>query len=137
MALPDEVRALLDAPNYVHLATLGPGGRPRSWVVWVGVDGEDVLVCTDDRNGKARDMRRDPRVALSVVDRDDPYRMATIAGRVREVRPDPDCGWMDPIAVKYTSAPFPHRGPERVCFVVAVERADHRRLRFVDRPAAR
>ncbi|WP_432444818.1 pyridoxamine 5'-phosphate oxidase family protein, partial [Salmonella enterica] len=45
---PDDVRALLDAPNYVHLTTLRADGSPRSWVVWVGVEGDHVLVCTGE-----------------------------------------------------------------------------------------
>jgi PPOX class probable F420-dependent enzyme len=132
--LPDDVRALFEAPNYVHLCTLRSDGSPRSWVVWVGVEGDHVLVCTGERNWKARDMRRDPRVALSVVDAANPYRMAAIQGRVVEVRPDEDCRFMDPISWKYTSAPFPFRGPGRVCFVIAAEKAGTRTLGFTHDP---
>jgi hypothetical protein len=49
MTLPDDVRALLDAPNYVHLSTLDRKGAPRNWVVWIGLDGDHVPICTDDR----------------------------------------------------------------------------------------
>jgi hypothetical protein len=79
-------------------------------------------------------MRRDPRVALSVTDLANPYRMAAIQGRVVEVRRDHDCHYMDPISIKYTNAPFPRRGPERVCFVIAVDTAAQRTLDFVHRP---
>jgi PPOX class probable F420-dependent enzyme len=135
VALPDEVRALLAAPNYVHLTTLRADGSPRSHVVWVGLDGDQILICTSDWTWKAKDMRRDPRVSLSVVDADDPYRMAAVQGRVVTERPDHECTLMDPIARKYTGAPFPQRGPDRVCFVVAAVRATHRRLGFVHAPA--
>ena len=100
IALPEDVRALLEAPNYVHLSML-----------------------------------RDPRVAMSVVDLTNPYRMAALQGRVLEVRGDEDCGYMDPISVKYTNAPFPSRGPDRVCFVIAVEKAACRTLDFVHNPS--
>src|ERR1035441_1530284 len=66
--IPDDVRALLDAPNYVHLLTLRADGSPRNWVVWTGLEGDYILVCTGDSTWKAKDMRRDPRVALSVND---------------------------------------------------------------------
>ncbi len=136
--LPPEVRSLLDAPNYVHLTTLRVDGSPRSWVVWVGLEGERILVCTDDQTWKAKDMRRDPRVSLSVVDLADPYRMAAVQGRVVEVRPDTDCRHMDPIAIKYTSEPFPYHGPSRVCFVIAATEAGGRSLEWLThRPAAR
>jgi PPOX class probable F420-dependent enzyme len=132
--IPEEVRKLLEAPNYVHLSTLRADGSPRNWVVWVGVEGDDILVCTSDAICKAKDMRRDPRVALSVSDMANPYRMAAIQGRVVEVRPDEDCRYMDPISIKYTSARFPSRGPDRVCFVIAVEKAAQRTLAFVHKP---
>jgi PPOX class probable F420-dependent enzyme len=136
IALPDDVRALLDAPNYVHLSTLRADGSPRNWVVWVGVEGDHLLVCTGESTWKARDMRRDPRVAISVVDLANPYRMAAVQGRVTEVRPDEDCRYMDPISVKYTGAPFPVRGPGRVCFVIEVGKAGQRTLGFTHSPGA-
>jgi hypothetical protein len=104
-------------------------------VVWVGLEQEHILVCTSAAIWKGKDMRRDPRVALSVTDRSNPYRMAAIQGRVIEVRSDEDCRYMDPISIKYTSAPFPRRGPDRVCFVIAVEKAAQRTLGFVHKPA--
>jgi PPOX class probable F420-dependent enzyme len=114
--IPGNVRELLDAPNYVHLTTLRADGSPRNWVVWVGLEDDHILVCTSDAIWKAKDMRRDPRVALSVTDTANPYRMAAIQGRVVDIRPDQDCRYMDPISIKYTGAPFPSRGPDRVCF---------------------
>jgi PPOX class probable F420-dependent enzyme len=132
--IPPDVRALLEGPNYVHLSTLRADGSPRNWVVWVGVEGDNILVCTSDSIWKAKDMRRDPRVSMSVTDVENPYRMATIQGRVVEVRNDEDCRYMDPISNKYTGRPFPSRGPQRVCFVIAVEKAAHRTLSFVHDP---
>jgi len=132
--IPRDVRQLLDAPNYVHLSTLRADGSPRNWVVWVGLEDERILVCTSDAIWKAKDMRRDPRVALSVTDMANPYRMAAVQGRVVEVRADEGCRYMDPISFKYTGAPFPSRGPDRVCFVIAVEKAAGRTLDFAHNP---
>ena len=134
MPIPDEVRELLDAPSFVHLSTLRADGSPRNWVVWVGREDDFVLICTGEGTWKARDMRGDPRVGLSVTDMANPYRMASLQGRVAEVRTDEDCRYMDPISVKYTSAPFPTRGPGRVCFVIAVQRAFQRTLGFSHEP---
>ena len=53
--IPAEIRTLLEAPNYVHLATLRADGSPRNWVVWVGLEGDNVLVCTDESTWKAKD----------------------------------------------------------------------------------
>jgi PPOX class probable F420-dependent enzyme len=134
MRIPDAVRELLEAPNYVHLATLRADGSPRSWVVWVGLEGDHILVCTSDTEWKYKDMRRDPRVALSVRDMANPYRMAAVQGRVVEVRPDEGCRYVDPISIKYTGAPFPSRGPDRVCFVIAAEKAGQTTHGFVHNP---
>lgn len=134
--IPADVRELLDAPNYVHLSTLRRDGSPRNWVVWVGLEDERVLVCSTDFSWKSRDMRRDPRVALSVVDLENPYRMAALQGRVVEVRPDEGCRYMDPISYKYTNEPFPSRGPDRVCFVIEIDKARRTTLGFVHEPGA-
>jgi PPOX class probable F420-dependent enzyme len=132
--LPPEVRELFDAPNYVHLATLRRDGSPRSWVVWVGLEGDRILVCTGVSTWKAKDMAADPRVSLSVTDLANPYRMAAVQGRVVEVRDDADSTAMDLISVKYTGQPFPMRGPGRVCFVIEAEHAGSRTLGFTHAP---
>jgi PPOX class probable F420-dependent enzyme len=136
MDIPADVRELLEAPNYVHLSTLRRDGTPRNWVVWAGLEGERVLICTTDFSYKAKDMRRDPRVGLSVVDLSDPYRMASLQGRVTEVRDDEGCRHMDPISFKYTGQPFPSRGPDRMCFVIEIVHARRTTLGFVHAPAA-
>src|SRR5690349_18719145 len=105
--IPGEVRQLLDARNSVHLSTLRADGTPRNWVVWVGLEDDYILVCTSEAIWKAKDMRHDPRVALSVTDTANPYRMAAIQGRVADVRPGQDCRYTHPISIKYTGAPFP------------------------------
>jgi PPOX class probable F420-dependent enzyme len=128
--IPPDVRALLDGPNYVHLATLRRDGSPRNWVVWSAIEGEHVLICTNTDSLKAKDMMRDPRVALSVADLENPYRMAAVQGRVVDMRNDADNTVMDRIAHKYTSRPFPNRMPNRVCFAIEVERAGQRTLAF-------
>lgn len=128
ISIPEDVRTLLAAPNYAHLSTLRPDGAPRNYVVWVGLEGDHVLVCTYHWYLKAKDMYRNPRVALSVADLDNPYTMASLQGRVVEVRPDEDYRHMDRLAIKYTNAPFPSRRPGHVCFVIQVERAYRRTL---------
>jgi PPOX class probable F420-dependent enzyme len=133
--IPADVRELLDAPNYIHLSTLRRNGTPRNWVVWVGLEGERVLICTTDVSWKAKDMRRDPRVGLSVVDLENPYRMASLQGHVVEVRDDEGCRFMDPISYKYTNRPFPSRGPDRVCFVIEIDKARQTTLGFAHAPA--
>jgi PPOX class probable F420-dependent enzyme len=133
--LPPEIKQLLDRANFAHLATLMPDGSPQSVPVWVGREGDRILVCTGEGSLKAKNTRREPRVALSIVDFHDPYMEAQLRGRVVERRPDSDFKFMDPISHKYTSKPFPFRNPEgRVALVIEVERARYARLPFEHTP---
>jgi hypothetical protein len=52
--IPEAIRALFDAPNFVHLSTLRRDVAPRNWIVWVGLEGEQILVCTSERQAKLR-----------------------------------------------------------------------------------
>src|SRR5580704_8201783 len=124
VTLSAEVKQLIDRPNFAHLATLMPDGSPNATPVWIGRDGDNVIVCTGENSLKGKNTRRDPRVALSVVDFKNPYEEVQIRGRVVERRPDPDVKVMDPISLKYTGKPFPMRQPEeRVVLVIEVEKA--------------
>jgi PPOX class probable F420-dependent enzyme len=137
MALSQDVKQLIDGPNFAHLATLMADGSPQSVPVWVGREGDRILVCTGEGSLKARNTRRDPRVALSIVDFRDPYREVQIRARVVERRPDPALEIMDPISRKYTGRPFPFRSPEgRVALVLEVEKARYTKLPFEHTPAA-
>jgi PPOX class probable F420-dependent enzyme len=133
--LSAEIRQLLDRPNFAHLATLMPDGSPQSVPVWVGREGDRILVCTGEGSLKAKNTRRDARVALSVVDFHDPYAEAQLRGRVVERRSDSAFRFMDPISHKYTGKPFPFRNPEgRVALVIEVERARYAKLPFEHTP---
>jgi PPOX class probable F420-dependent enzyme len=133
--LSNEIKALLDRPNFVHLATVMPDGSPQSVPVWVGREGELVLICTGENTLKARNTQRDPRVALSVIDFQDPYQEAQLRGRVVERRPDPDLKYLDPISHKYTGKPFPFRKPEgRVALVIEFDIASYTKLPFEHTP---
>jgi len=111
ITLSEDARKLIDRPNFAHLATLMPDGSPQSVPVWIGREGDHLIICTAEKSLKARNTRRDPRVALSIVDFDNPYEEVQIRARVIERRPDPDLKIMDPISHKYTGKPFPMRGP--------------------------
>ena len=137
MALPlsADIKQLLDRPNFVHLSTVMADGAPQSVPVWVGREGDRILVCTGEGSLKARNTRRDPRVALSVVDAEDPYREAQLRGRVVERRPDPALAFMDVISHKYTGKPFPFRDPQgRVALVIEVDKARYAKLPFEHTP---
>jgi PPOX class probable F420-dependent enzyme len=74
--------SLLDGRNYAVLATVNPDGSPQTSVVWVGRDGADLLMSTVGGRVKHRNMVRDPRVSLTVIDSGDPENYVELRGRV-------------------------------------------------------
>ena len=136
LALSDDVKALVRGANFAHLATLMPDGSPQNAPVWVDLDGDRILVCTGEGSLKARNTRRDSRVAVSIVAYDNPYVEAQIRGRVVERRPDADFTVMDRVSRKYTGKPFPMRDnpAQRLVLIIEVDRVRFTRIPFVHAP---
>lgn len=124
--LSESARALLEGPNFAHLATLMPDGSPQVTPVWVDVDadGTHVLVNTAEGRVKPRNVRRDPRVALSVANQENPYQMVSIRGRVVEITHEGADAHIDKMAKKYLGQdtyPFRRPGERRVILKIAPE----------------
>jgi PPOX class probable F420-dependent enzyme len=100
--LSEGVRKLLAGQNFAHLATLMPDGSPQVTVVWVDVDGDEIVVNTAEGRQKPRNLRADPRVALSVAGQANPYEAAFIRGRVVAMTHDGADDHIDKMAKKYT-----------------------------------
>jgi PPOX class probable F420-dependent enzyme len=134
--LSKEIRALVDGPNYAHLATLMADGSPHVATVWIAREGDRILTGIRGDSIKGRNTRRDPRVALTIVDVRDPYSMAQIRGRVVEWRPDPELAGKDAMSVKYVGKPFPWRAYEdRLLLVIEADRARYTKVPFTHAPA--
>lgn len=82
ISLSDATLALLDGKNYAILATINPDGSPQTSVLWVGRDGNDLLFSTVAGRVKHRNMERDPRVSVTVLDSADPENYVELRGRV-------------------------------------------------------
>jgi PPOX class probable F420-dependent enzyme len=82
IALSPAALRLLDGRNYAVLATVNPDGSPHTSVMWVGRDGGDLLFSTVEGRVKYRNMRRDPRVSVTVIDSSDPENYVELRGRV-------------------------------------------------------
>ena len=78
----EETLRLLDGPNYAVLATVNADGSPQTSAMWVGRDGDDVLFSTVQGRVKHRNMLRDPRVSVTVLDAADPENYVELRGRV-------------------------------------------------------
>ncbi|MBE2317736.1 PPOX class F420-dependent oxidoreductase [Solirubrobacter sp. CPCC 204708] len=121
--ISDDLRALLDATNVAHVATVLPDGGPHTVPVWVGTDGDHVVFLTGPGSRKARNLAGDERVALSLTAAHNPFHMAYLRGHVAE-RVEGDEAWtiIDRLSHKYLGGPYP-RDEERVVFRVAVDHA--------------
>lgn len=121
MINPD-IREVLDGAPIAHLATLLPDGSPHAIPVFVGTHGEHVVIMTGPDSLKARNLRRDPRLALSLTPPDNPMEPVMIRGKVVAWL-DGDEGWeiVDRIAHKYIGGPY-SREHERVVALIEPER---------------
>jgi PPOX class probable F420-dependent enzyme len=133
--LPDEVRALFEGRNFAHLATLMPDGSPHSVAVWTDLEGDRIVFFTQPGTRKARNLERDPRVALSIQDDANLYRSAQVRGRVVETRAGEEAlRVIDRLARKYTGEPFPMR--TGTLYLVEPERSGFMVLPFRHEPAS-
>jgi PPOX class probable F420-dependent enzyme len=124
-SLNDADRALLAAPNFATLATAMADGAPQASIVWIDIDGDDVLVNTAEGRTKTRNMRRDPRVAVCVFDRNDPYRQLMLRGHVTGFEHDGADAHIDFLAKKYTGADvYDGHRPDQQRVIVRIA-ADH------------
>jgi PPOX class probable F420-dependent enzyme len=137
MTLSDEIKRILDAPNFAHLATLMADGSPKNEPVWIAREGDRILITTDRKSIKSINIERDPRVALSITDYADPYDQVLIRGRVIETRGDEDLAFMDSLSRKYTGVPFPRRRwSGRMVYVIEPTLARHYKLQLKHTPPA-
>lgn len=136
MKLSDDTKRLLDHANFAHLATLMPDGSPQSVPVWIGREGDHIVISTGKNSLKARNTARDPRVAISIVEFADPYSELQIRGHVVERRPDPEFKLMDPISMKYIGKPFPMRSPDQMALIIEVDKERYTKLPFEHTPPA-
>lgn len=111
--LTADQKALFEGKNFGHLATLMPDGSPQVSPVWVDLDGDDIIVNTAEGRLKASNVQRDPRVAISVADQEDPYSRVVVRGVVVEMTHERADEGIDRLAKKYLSQDrYPWRDPD-------------------------
>lgn len=121
-AIPESYKDLFSKRIFASLATLMPDGRPQVTPVWCDFDGRHVLVNSAKGRQKDRNMRRDPRVSLALVDLDNPYRYLEIRGRVAEVTEEGADAHIDRMAKKYLDKDkYPFRQPGEVRVLYKIE----------------
>ena len=112
------VREILDGTPIAHLATTSPDGAPHCVPVWIGTHQGHIAFLTGPDAKKARNLRRDPRVAISIAPAENPFVPVIIRGHVTHwLDGEQACHVVDALATKYTGQPYP-RDQERVIAVV-------------------
>ncbi len=120
--IPPEYEDLFGQKTFAHFATVMPDGTPQVTPVWVDYDGEHVLINTVRGRRKERNVTRDPKVGVSILDPDDPYRYLSIRGEVAEVTEEGAVEHIDSLARRYMDVeeyPY-HEGEEEARVIVKI-----------------
>lgn len=120
--IPEDYRDLLNSTALAHVATIGPKGEPQSNPVWFDWNDEHLKFSQTKTRQKYRNVQRAPRISLSIVDPEDPYRYLEVRGEVVRIEEDPDLDFINKMAKKYMGVdkyPLHQPGDERVVIHVA------------------
>lgn len=120
--VPADVDEFLRRPNPAVVATLRPDGSPHTVPTWYDWDGERILLNMDESRLRLRFIRRDPRIALTVLGEDSWYGHVSLLGRVAELADDRGLVDIDRLALRYTGRPFRTRDSARVTAWMEPER---------------
>lgn len=126
----EQVAKLFECKNFAYLATLMDDGSPQVTPTWIDIEGDHLLVNTADGRVKQRNVSRDPRVAISVVDHSNPYEMVTIRGQVVEQTSKGADEHINKMAKKYLGLdkyPFRRPGEKRVLLKIRPDRVFHQK----------
>ncbi|MCA9530670.1 MAG: PPOX class F420-dependent oxidoreductase [Myxococcales bacterium] len=120
--IPNSHADILKKRAFAHLCTLMRDGSPQASPVWVDTDGEHVIVNSAEGRVKDQNMRRDPRVAVSITDPDNPYRSMMIRGRVAKITEQDAAAHIDAMAKKYLDVDkYPYAAPGEVRVLYYIE----------------
>ena len=123
--MDEKAEKLFQDKNLVFIATIMKDGSPQLSPVWANFEDDHIMVNTAEGRIKHKNVLRDPRVAVSVVSKDNPLDMTTIRGRVEEIIPDFDYKHADKLTQQYMGRehyPFKRAGEKRIILKIKPER---------------
>ena len=126
-AIPDQYKDLLEKKAFAHLGTVMKDGSPQVTPIWFDYDGTHICINSAKGRWKDKNMRNRPKVALSILDPDNPYRYMQVRGTVTEVTESGADAHIDSLTKKYLGQDkYPNRQPGevRVIYKIAVERVN-------------
>ena len=121
VSIPENYLDLFGKPVFGMLTTLMPDGSPQTQPVWVDLDSGRVIVNSALGRQKDKNLRRDPRVAITLMDPDNPYRYIEVRGKVAEITQDGASQHIDKMAKKYLGKdkyPWAQPGEQRVLYKI-------------------
>ncbi|HVB11742.1 MAG TPA: PPOX class F420-dependent oxidoreductase [Nitrososphaerales archaeon] len=122
--LTENAKKLIDGSNFASIATLMPDGSPQVAPIWVDREGDVVLINTTESRQRTRNLRKDPRVAISIFDMKNPYSKILIRGRVVEITKKGAEDHIDKMAMKYRGlAKYPAHNPDDPRVILRIEAA--------------
>ena len=125
-AFPDKYLDLFDKKAFGSFTTLMPDGSPQTTPVWVDHRDGEVWINSAKGRQKDKNVRRDPRVAVAIIDPDNPYRYVEVRGQVTAITEDGADAHIDAMAKKYLGQdkyPYRQPGEERVIYKIAIEKS--------------
>lgn len=123
--IDDSVIQLLTGKNFAFVATLMKDGSPQITPTWIDFDGNSILINTAEGRVKQKNISRDPHIAISIVDQNNPYQMVTIRGKVIEQTSSGADDHIDKLAKRYLGVdkyPFRSQDEKRVILKVQPEK---------------
>ena len=118
--LTPEQRKLFEEKNFVAVATVGKDGTPRNTIVWVDMDGDNVLINGAQSRGWIKNLKRNPNVALTIYDHNAPYRRVTVLGKAVEITTEGGEESIDKLSMKYGGRPYPQHEPNNPRTIVRI-----------------
>ena len=121
-AIPEKYKDLFQKRAFASLGTLMPDGRPQVTPVWCDFDGDHVIFNSARGRQKDKNVRRDPRVSLAIIDPENPYRYLEIRGQVVEITENGADDHINKLSKKYLGNPvYPFRKPGEVRVIYKIE----------------
>ena len=125
-SFPETYLDLFQKKSFGAFTTLMPDGSPQTTPVWVDYQDGDIWVNSALGRQKDKNVRRDPRVAVTIIDADNPYRYVEIRGTVKEITQSGADPHINAMAKKYLDQdtyPFRQPGEQRVLYKIAIDKA--------------
>jgi PPOX class probable F420-dependent enzyme len=122
MKLSPKVQKLIDGKNFASVATLMPDGSPQAAAVWVDREGDTIILNAARSRQRTKNLKRDPRVAISIFDQANPYSSVSIRGKAVEITEKGGEEHIDKMSMKYNGTPkYPNHDPKDPRVLIRVE----------------